>query len=75
VSLLPVLSAREVIRALEKAGFRVARQKGSHAILQHPAGRRTVVPMHKGEDLEPGLLLQILRDAGISQSRFLQLLK
>jgi predicted RNA binding protein YcfA (HicA-like mRNA interferase family) len=36
--------------------------KGSHRQLEHPDGRRTTVPMHKGRDLGPGLLRKILRD-------------
>ncbi|MGA2626607.1 MAG: type II toxin-antitoxin system HicA family toxin [Candidatus Bathyarchaeia archaeon] len=40
---LPVLSGKEIIKALEQIGFLPVRQKGSHVFLRHPDGRRTVV--------------------------------
>jgi HicA toxin of bacterial toxin-antitoxin, len=43
-----------VRRQLQKAGFTVARVKGSHHILIHPDGRRTVVPVHSGEAQKGG---------------------
>jgi predicted RNA binding protein YcfA (HicA-like mRNA interferase family) len=46
----PRLSAKEIIAALSKAGFSVARVKGSHHFLKHPDGRKTVVPVHSGGD-------------------------
>lgn len=48
---LPILKGREVIKVLEKAGFRFLRQKGSHALYAHPDGRVTEVPLHRGEDI------------------------
>ena len=47
--------------ALKKAAFQVARIKGSHHFLSHSNGRSTVVPVHSGETIGPGLLLKILR--------------
>jgi predicted RNA binding protein YcfA (HicA-like mRNA interferase family) len=38
------------------------RTKGSHHFLQHTDGRRTVIPVHSGEIIGPGLLAKILRD-------------
>ena len=46
---LPTLTGREVIAALSKAGFEVARVRGSHYFLVHSDGRWTVVPVHSGE--------------------------
>ena len=46
MSRLPILNAREIIRALEKAGFEKQRQKGSHAFMRHPNGNTTLVPLH-----------------------------
>ena len=44
-------------------GFRLLRKsKGSHWQVEHPDGRRTTVPVHKGRDIGPGLLRKILRD-------------
>ena len=59
---LPRLRGKELIRILERAGFQVARTKGSHTFLKHPDGRTTVVPVHSGETIWPGLLRAILRD-------------
>jgi len=50
---------------LRSAGFEVIRVQGSHHFLRHPDGRSTVVPVHAGETIGPGLLLQILRDCDL----------
>jgi predicted RNA binding protein YcfA (HicA-like mRNA interferase family) len=60
---LPRLRGRELLAALKRAGFEVIRIKGSHHFLRHPDGRCTVVPLHAGEVIGPGLLNKILRDA------------
>ncbi len=63
---LPIVKPGELIRALERMGFQLARKsKGGHRQYAHPDGRRTTVPMHKGRDLGPGLLRKILRDIEI----------
>jgi predicted RNA binding protein YcfA (HicA-like mRNA interferase family) len=71
---LPMLTARQVIRTLEKAGFQVQRQVGSHARLRHPDGRVVTVPIHAGQDIGRGLLRKILRDAKLSREEFTALL-
>jgi predicted RNA binding protein YcfA (HicA-like mRNA interferase family) len=58
----PRLKGKELIRILERAGFKFARTRGSHTFLRHPDGRATVVPIHSGETIGPGLLRAILRD-------------
>jgi predicted RNA binding protein YcfA (HicA-like mRNA interferase family) len=63
-----------VVTALRKAGFEVARIKGSHHFLRHPDGRGTVVPVHGGETIGPGLLTAILRDAELDREDFIALL-
>ena len=60
---LPRLRGREVVAALRRAGFVVARVKGSHHFLRHPDGRVTVVPVHAGETIGLGLMGKILKDA------------
>jgi predicted RNA binding protein YcfA (HicA-like mRNA interferase family) len=67
---LPRLRGREVIAALRRGGFMVLRIKGSHHFLQRPDGRRTVVPVHAGETIGPGLLNKILKDAEIETGEF-----
>jgi len=68
------LTAKKTIRALGKIGFLKVRQKGSHVIMRHPDGRMTVVPIHRGEDIGPGLLLEIIKDTKLSKEEFLDLL-
>jgi len=63
---LPRLKGKEIIRIPERTGFRQLRTKGSHTFLKHPDGRATVVPVHSGEIIGPGLLRAILRDVEMS---------
>ena len=67
---LPRLRGREVLAALRRAGFLVLRVKGSHHFLQHPDGRRTVVPIHSGEIIGPGLFNNILKDVEVELEEF-----
>jgi predicted RNA binding protein YcfA (HicA-like mRNA interferase family) len=70
---LPVLKPREVIAALEKAGFRPVRQKGSH--IQFKRGNLLVtVPNHPG-DLNPHVFRSILRQCQMTPEEFIELLK
>ena len=70
---LPRRRGREVIAALRRAGFTVVRIKGSHHFLKHSDGRCTVVPVHAGEIIGPGLMKTILDDAEITIEQFLEL--
>jgi len=67
---LPRLSGQNVVSALGKAGFAVFRVRGSHHFLLHPDGRATVVPIHAGEIIGPGLLSKILRDCRMTKEEF-----
>jgi predicted RNA binding protein YcfA (HicA-like mRNA interferase family) len=67
---MPRLRGREAIAALRRAGFEVLRIRGSHYFLQHPQGRRTVVPVHAGESIGPGLLKKTLNDAEMEVEDF-----
>jgi len=71
MAVLPMLTAREVIRALERAGFQLQRQTGSHARLKHSDGRVVTVPIHIGQDIGRGLLRKILRDADLSREELI----
>ena len=73
-SRLPIVKGSAVVRALERAGFRVARERGSHKRLRHDDGRVVTVPVHAGQDIGRGLLRKILRDADLSVDEFLTLL-
>ena len=63
---LPRLTARQIIAVLEKSGFSLARQSGSHMIYKNSAGKRVTVPFHAAKILHPKLLRSILRDADLS---------
>jgi len=69
---LPRLKGKEIIRILERSGFRAVRSRGSHTFLIHPDGRATVVPVHAGEIIGPGLLRAILRDVEMSADDLLK---
>ncbi len=72
---LPTLRPREVIEALQRAGFEVRRQTGSHVILYRPGLRRPIsVPLHPG-DLPLGTLRAVLRQAELSVEEFIALLQ
>jgi predicted RNA binding protein YcfA (HicA-like mRNA interferase family) len=66
----PVLKPSEVRKILEKMGFVKIRQRGSHSQYRHPDGRTTTVPVHKGRDISPILLRQIVRDIGLTLDEF-----
>lgn len=72
MSKLPLLSWREVVKALSNVGFEVVRQRGSHLILLK--GER-IVPIPKHEQIKKGLLLAIIEEAGLTKEEFLQLRK
>ena len=67
MSRLPAVSGKQLIAALERLGFEVVRQKGSHCFLPHPDGRATVVPVHGGESIGRGLMAKILRDTELDR--------
>lgn len=72
---LPSCTARDVDRALKRAGFTVAHQRGSH---RYYASSRTgkivtTVPMHPG-DIKRPLLKKIIHDAGLTEDEFRKLL-
>ncbi|MFZ2451343.1 MAG: type II toxin-antitoxin system HicA family toxin [Methylovulum miyakonense] len=65
----PSLTGKDLLLALKKAGFSVVRVRGSHHFVQHPDGRSTVVPVHAGESVGPGLISKILRDCELSREQ------
>ena len=67
MSRLPAVSGKQLIAALERLGFEVVRQKGSHCFLRHADGRVTVVPVHSGESIGRGLMAKILRDTELDR--------
>ena len=72
MSKLPLLSWRDIVKALAKAGFQVAIQKGSHLIL---VKEEYIVPVPKHREIKRGLLRAIITEAGLTREEFLKLLK
>lgn len=70
----PSLSGKDLLLALKKAGFSLVRVKGSHHFVQHTDGRSTVVPIHAGETIGPGLISKILRDCELTREQLQKLL-
>ncbi len=70
---LPKISGRECVSALEKVGFYIKRQRGSHIILRRDTPfAQVVVPNHK--QIDRGTLRAIIRQSGMSVDEFLNLL-
>jgi predicted RNA binding protein YcfA (HicA-like mRNA interferase family) len=74
MSRLPRLRGKQVLVALRQAGFEVVRIRGSHHFLRHSDGRATVVAVHSGEHIGPGLLGKILADCELTREDFIRLL-
>jgi predicted RNA binding protein YcfA (HicA-like mRNA interferase family) len=66
---LPMVKGREVIAALERAGFNIVGGT-KHIKLRGPGGQVVLVPNHPGEDVKPGTLRNILRQAGLTPEEF-----
>jgi len=72
---LPTVKPRNVIRVLERAGFEIDHQTGSHVVLRRGNDdSRVVVPYHN-RDLGRGLTLRIIKSAGLTRDEFIELLK
>jgi predicted RNA binding protein YcfA (HicA-like mRNA interferase family) len=72
---LPILRAKEVVRALERAGFYIHHQTGSHARLFHQSKSdlRVTVPIHS-KDIPVGLVKRILKQAQLTEEEFIKFL-
>ncbi len=71
---LPVVSGRDVVKALAKMEYALDRQRGSHMILRQlsPPHRRLTVPDHT--EVAKGTLRAIIRQAGLTVEEFKNLL-
>lgn len=69
---LPTISGSELVRILQREGFFVVSQKGSHVSLRKE-NFKTVVPLHS--ELAKGTLLAILRQSGLTKEKLLELIK
>lgn len=72
---LPVITPRQLIRALEKGGFFVHRTSGSHYLLRHHSDpKRQATVAYHAASMKPGTLRSILRQAGITADELIRLL-
>ena len=74
MSKLPIVSGQKTIRALEKIGFQIVRQKGSHVRMKHEDNRVVTIPVHGNKCLGKGLLRKILRDAELTVEQLREIL-
>jgi len=74
MSKLPVVSGQDLCKALQKIGYSMDHQTGSHIILrnQDPPYRRLPVPNHK--DIFKGTLRSIIRQAGLTVEELIDLI-
>lgn len=70
---LPIISGTDVIKASEKVGYQVVRQRGSHFRLHHIKRNPVTVPNYRR--ISKGLLRKILRDSEVSVNELKNLLK
>lgn len=71
---LPVISGAECIKALEKAGYEIVRQSGSHIRLRDKTGKGSPVTVSNHQELRPGLLQKILKDAELTAEKLSELI-
>ena len=72
---LPIISGKEVIKALNKIGFYKTRQRGDHVIMRKDEPRKTIVPVPLHKTIAPGTLLSIIQKANLTKEEFIGLLK
>lgn len=72
---IPQIKPQELIKILEKSGFVIRRQSGSHIIMRNSLTKNiAIVPVH-AKDIKRGLLFGILKQANISQKEFWRMLR
>jgi predicted RNA binding protein YcfA (HicA-like mRNA interferase family) len=72
---LPRVTARALVRALERDGWQQTRQAGSHLQMTHPnKPGRVTIPLHQGQTLKVKLLASVLKQAGLTVDEFIALL-
>lgn len=73
---LPLVSGKDIIKLLQKEGFAVTRQKGSHVSLHKKIDNKTmlvVVPIK--EEVKTGTLISIIKQAGMTRDEFINKIK
>ena len=73
---IPIVYPKDLIKIVEKIGFKELRQKGSHKTFEHKDGRKLTIPFHSSKAIPPGLLNKIIKqDLLVTREEFTQLLK
>ena len=72
---LPIIKTRELVRALERLGFFLYHQVGSHAQYKNKDGRRITIPLHYGKDVRKKMLRGIINDLDMTVEDFVMFLK
>lgn len=70
----PRLNASQIVSILERKGFKLVRQSGSHKVYRDSHNRRATIPFHGSEVLHPKTLASILRDAEITWEELTELI-
>ena len=73
---LPIISGKNLLKSLKKAGYREVRKKGSHVFLETAkSSLSTVIPVHRNEDLGKGILKSILNDLELSVEDLIRIIE
>lgn len=70
----PVASWKDVVKVLNKLGYTIRRQSGSHIIL-HKTDPTNSIPVPKHDELKTGTLLAIIKCTGLTKDEFMRLLE
>lgn len=71
---LPRITAKQIISILEKRGFKLSRQSGSHKIYKNKDSIRITVPFHNDKILHPKIVKNIIKDMEITEEELKQLI-
>jgi len=74
MSKVPRVDAKQLIKVVEKLGFKLVRQSGSHMIYKNEKGIRLTIPYHSGKTIHPKIVTSVLNDADLSADEFKKLL-
>ncbi len=73
MSRLGSYTGQEIVKAFQKAGWRITRRRSSHVILEKEGQEATLsVPVHKGKNVKRGTLRDLIKDAGMTVDQFLE---
>ena len=71
---LPITTPIKVIKALQRAGFEIDHQTGSHILMRNVVNKKIVIVPNHNKDIKKGTLKSILAQAGLSTEELIALL-